>query len=150
MQLLQVPFMGLEEGDEIRVEEEIIVAASADVSSVTDIIFAEAPIVRGRVETGGRPARVHIDLSDGTPFTQTTVGANGRFEARVPPGNYRLRVLSPAAEPVLQNVTVGQNGAQVLALRLQVGAHCFAARPRYAVGISGVWAARPIRILRMT
>ena len=118
MQLLQVPFMGLEEGDEIRVEEEIIVAASADVSSVTDIIFAEAPIVRGHVETGGRPARVHIDLSDGTPFTQTTVGANGRFEARVPPGDYRLRVLSPAAEPVLQNVTVGQNGAQVLALLL--------------------------------
>lgn len=113
IQLLQVPFMGLEEGDEIRLEEEIIIAASPDVSAITDIIFSEAPILQGRVAAGDRTARVHIDLSDGTPFTQTTADAKGFFAARVPPGDYRLRVLSTAAEPVLKNVTVTEKGAQV-------------------------------------
>ena len=113
VQLLQVPFMGLEEGDELRLEEEIIIAASPDVSAITDIIFSEAPILEGRVEAGDRTARVHIDLSDGTPFTQTTADAKGFFAARVPPGDYRLRVLSTAAEPVLYNVTVTEKGAQV-------------------------------------
>ena len=48
LQLLQVPIMGLDEGDEIRLEEEIIIAASADVSAITDIIFAAALTLRGR------------------------------------------------------------------------------------------------------
>ena len=57
IQLLQVPFMGLEEGDELRLEEEIIIAASPDVSAITDIIFSEAPILQGRVAAGDRTAR---------------------------------------------------------------------------------------------
>ena len=113
LQLLQVPFMGLDEGDEIRLEEEIIVAASADVSAITDIIFAAAPTLRGAVDASGRTVRVHIDLADGTPFTQTTPDANGLFAAHVPVGDYRLRILSTAAAPVLRDVTVTEKGAQL-------------------------------------
>ena len=118
VQLLQVPFMGLDEGDEIRIEEEIIVAASADVSAITDMIFADAPLLSGSVDLDGRTARVHIDRSDGAPFTQVTPDANGQFAARVPAGNYRLRVLSTAAEPVLQKVTVTEKGARLPAISL--------------------------------
>ena len=65
IQLLQVPFMGLEEGDELRLEEEIIIAASPDVSAITDIIFSEADIAGacrcGRPHGAGayRPFRRH-------------------------------------------------------------------------------------------
>ena len=66
--------MGLEEGDEIRLEEEIIIAASPDVSAITDIIFSGSDIARG-----GRCGRPHgagaYRPSDGTPFTQTTADA---------------------------------------------------------------------------
>ena len=118
LQLLQVPFMGLDEGDEIRLEEEIIVAASADVSAITDIIFAAAPTLRGAVDASGRAVRVHIDLADGTSFTQTTPDANGLFAAHVPVGDYRLRILSTAAAPVLRNVTVTEQGVQLAAISL--------------------------------
>ena len=123
LQLLQVPFMGLDEGDEIRLEEEIIVAASADVSAITDIIFAAAPTLRGAVDASGRTVRVHIDLADGTPFTQTTPDANGLFAAHVPVGDYRLRILSTAAAPVLRDVTVTEQGAQLAAISLPEVAH---------------------------
>lgn len=111
-QLLQVPFMGLDEGDEIKLEEEILVSPSADVRGLTDMIFADAPRLSGTIANADRIARVHIDLADGTPFTQTTPDAKGRFAAHVPEGNYRLRVLSAAAQPVEQVVTVTAMGAQ--------------------------------------
>ena len=110
-QLLQVPFMGLALGDMIILEEELLVAPSADVSGLTDMMFADAPLLQGALKAGGRKARVHIDLADGTPFTQTTPDAEGRFTARVPAGAYRLRVLSQAGDPVLQDFQVDEGGA---------------------------------------
>jgi hypothetical protein len=112
-QLLQVPFMGLDVGDEIRLEEEILIAPSADVGGLTDMIFADAPVLSGAIANPDRPVRVHIDLADGTPFTQTTPDSQGRFAAHVPAGDYRLRVLSQAADPVVQPVSVTRTGAQL-------------------------------------
>ena len=111
-QLLQVPFMGLDDGAEIRLEEEILIARDADVSGLTDMMFADAPMLRGRV-LGTRTSRIHIDRADGTPFTQVTPNENGTFSARVPAGAYRLRVLSKAAAPVLQDVVVTATGARI-------------------------------------
>lgn len=112
-QLLQVPFMGLDVGDEIRLEEEILVAPSADVSGLTDMLFADAPRLRGAIANSQRAVRVHIDLADGTPFTQVTPDAKGAFSAHVPVGDYRLRVLSTAAAPVLENIAVTEAGTVV-------------------------------------
>ena len=109
-QLLQVPFMGLDDGAEIRLEEEILIARDADVSGLTDMMFADAPMLRGRVSAPQLP-RIHIDRADGTPFTQVTPNENGTFSARVPAGAYRLRVLSKAAAPVFQDVVVTATGA---------------------------------------
>ena len=116
-QLLHVPFMGLDEGDEIRLEEEILIAPGADVSGLTDMIFADAPILRGQLDTP-RIARIHIDRADGAPFTQVTPNKDGSFAAHVPAGDYRLRVLSEAADPIVREVSVAETGAQLASLSL--------------------------------
>ena len=108
--------MGLDEGDEIK--EEILVAPGADVSSLTDMMFADAPVLSGAVAADGRTARVHVDLADGTPFTQVTPDAEGRFAVHAPAGAYRLRVLSQAAAPVFADVTVTEAGAQLAPIAL--------------------------------
>ena len=110
MQLLQVPFMGLALGDTIYLEEEILVAASADVAAFTDRLFPDTPALSGRVRLDGRPARVHIDLADGTPFTQITPDENGRFALHLPMGEYQLRILSKGAAAHRQPLSVPAAG----------------------------------------
>ena len=116
-QLLHVPFMGLDEGAEIRLEEEILVVPSADVSGLTDMIFADAPLLRGKLD-GPRVARIHIDRADGAPFTQVTPDEAGNFAAHVPAGEYRLRVLSEAADPIVQGVSVTETGLELTPIAL--------------------------------
>ena len=118
IQLLQVPFMGLDYGDEIYLEEEILVAPSADVRALTDILFADAPVLGGRINANGRPARVHIDRADGGPVTQTTPDAEGYFTARLPVGDYRLRILPMAGETVSESFRMTAKGTQIAAIDL--------------------------------
>ena len=118
IQLLQVPFMGLDYGDEIYLEEEVLVAPSADVQALTDVMFADAPLLRGQIKNNGRPALVHIDRADGAPFTQTTPDAEGRFSARVPVGDYRLRILPMAGEAIIESFSMTAKGTQLAAIKL--------------------------------
>jgi hypothetical protein len=118
IQLLQVPFMGLKYGDEIRLREEILVAPSANIGAFTDMIFADAPLLQGRINAGGRAARVHIDRPDGTPVTQTTPAPDGRFAVRLPVGGYRLRVLSMAGAPLMKRFTMAEKGTNLATLDL--------------------------------
>lgn len=113
MQLLQVPFMGVALGDTIHLEDEILVVPSADVAAFTDRLFPDAPLLTGRLRLNGRPARVHIDLADGTPFSQITPDEKGRFALHLPIGEYQLRVLSAAADPYSQPVSVPADGVNV-------------------------------------
>ena len=118
IQLLQVPFMGLDYGDEIHLEEEVLVAPSADVRALTDMIFAEAPMLRGQINSNGRPALVHIDRADGAPFTQTTPDAEGRFSARVPVGDYLLRIQPMAGDAVTESFSMTAKGTQLAAIKV--------------------------------
>ena len=118
IQLLQVPFMGLDYGDEIHLEEEILVAPSADVQALTDKMFADAPLLRGQINSNGRPALVHIDRADGAPFTQTSPDTEGRFSARVPVGDYRLRILPMAGEAITESFRMTAKGTQLAAIKL--------------------------------
>lgn len=126
-QLLQVPFMGLDEDAEIRLEEEILVAPDADVSGLTDMIFADAPLLRGKLDTP-RTARIHIDRADGAPFTQVTPDEDGDFAAHVPAGDYRLRVLSEAAEPIVREVSVTETGVQLAPINVPKATKIFLPR----------------------
>ncbi len=107
MQLLEVPFTELAAGDEITFEEVIHLAPRADVAGITDRIYAGSAKVDGRVSEGG--AVVHIDLADGTPFTQTHADDRGSFSARLPMGAYLLRVLAQGARSMRLPFQVGES-----------------------------------------
>lgn len=111
LQLLQVFFMGIEVKNSLYFEEEIWVTQSADVNSITDIIYADSPILKGQINAKNLKTKVHIDHADGSPFSMVSIDKNGMFSARVPPGSYGLRILSESSAPVLRNIKVSINGA---------------------------------------
>ena len=114
VQLLQVPFLGLELGQEIHIEEEIIVAPSHDVAAITDDLYAHAARVSGQVVAGaGQKTSLHIDRKDGAPFTQLTPDADGQFSAHLPAGDYQFRLLSRAGQPIETAVSVAADDVHI-------------------------------------
>jgi len=109
MQLLEVPFTELAAGDEITFEEVLHLSPRADVAGITDRIYADAAKVSGRISEAG--AVVHVDLSDGTPFTQTSVDDRGDFSARLPIGAYVLRVVAEGGRELSVPFQVGEADA---------------------------------------
>ncbi|MCE7999865.1 MAG: CehA/McbA family metallohydrolase [Rhodobiaceae bacterium] len=107
LQLLEVPFTDLAAGDEISFEEVMHLAPRADVAGVTDRIYADAAKVSGRISEAG--AVVHIDLKDGTPFTQTGADARGAFSAHLPTGAYTLRVVAKGGRELSVPFQVGES-----------------------------------------
>ena len=100
LQLLQVPFLSLELGEEIHIEEHITVAPSFDVAAITDQFYPQAARLSGRIQAGpGQKSVLHIDRADGAPFTQTSPQDDGQFSARLPAGDYRLRVVAQGNPP---------------------------------------------------
>lgn len=108
-QLLEVPFTELAPGDEIIFEEIIHLAPRADVAGITDQIYAGAALVSGSVSAAG--AVVHVDLNDGTPFTQTSADDSGDFAVRLPLGAYALRVLAEGGRQIRAPFQVGEADA---------------------------------------
>ena len=115
-QLLQVALMEIELGDKLELEAEIWVAPTADVSGVTDLLFADAAQVQGKVSNPDQTVRVHIDRADGAPFTQVTADKQGRFSARLPAGDYSLRLVSAASDPIVKKFTMGTKTTKLAAL----------------------------------
>lgn len=106
LQLLEVPFTDLAAGDEITFEEVLHLAPRADVAGVTDLIYADAAQVSGRISEAG--AIVHVDLKDGTPFTQTGTDTKGAFSAHLPTGAYTLRVVAKGGRELSVPFQVGE------------------------------------------
>ena len=95
LKLLQALFMDLAVGDTLLYERELRVGSRADVASVTDQLWADAPRVTGRVDDPS--ARLHVDREDGTPMTAVRPAPDGSFAFRIPRGDYRLRAVAPGA-----------------------------------------------------
>ncbi|MBT5158016.1 MAG: CehA/McbA family metallohydrolase [Rhodobiaceae bacterium] len=114
--LMQLALMEIELGDKLQLEEEIWVTPSADVSSVTDLLFADAAELQGQVTPTGQSVRVHIDRADGAPFTQVSADAQGRFAAKLPAGDYSLRMMTQAADVVRQSFTMGETETKLAPL----------------------------------
>jgi hypothetical protein len=89
LQLLQTRLMNLSTGDRLALVQEIWVGERADVASVTDLLFADAPLLVGRADDPS--AVVHVDGAGGGPVTQARVADDGRFALRLPVGDYVLR-----------------------------------------------------------
>ncbi len=109
LQLLEVPFTELAAGDEIRFEEVLHIVPRADVAGITDRIYADAAKVSGRISEAG--AIVHVDLSDGTPFSQTSADDRGKFSVHLPTGAYALRVVAAGGRDLSVPFQVGEADA---------------------------------------
>ncbi len=104
LQVPQIPLMSLAVGDSLEIEEQIYVSNHGDVASITDQIIPHAPLVSGRVN---EPASaLHIDFSDGTPFTFVRPQKDGRFSFHVPMGNYTIRHIGKAGRSQSHSIKV--------------------------------------------
>ncbi len=116
LELAQSIWMDIEEGETLVLQREILVGARADVAAVTDQLWPEGPLVRGRIPPA---ARVHVATRRGTPITETRPDERGHFAFRVPEaGAYTLRVLAPAGRALERPIEVGSEGLGVGVLEL--------------------------------
>jgi hypothetical protein len=92
LEMAQLPLMDLDTGETLVIERRIRVGERADVASVTDAYFADAPLVSGQLDASD--ARIHVTTAEGAPFTQVRPAADGRFSLRAPPGRYELRAVT--------------------------------------------------------
>jgi hypothetical protein len=93
LELAQALFMDVAVGEILLYERELRVGSRADVASVTDQIWRDAPRVTGRIDDPS--ARLHVDRDDGTPVTQVRPAPDGAFAFRIPRGDYLLRAVAP-------------------------------------------------------
>jgi hypothetical protein len=94
LQLMQLPFMDIQPNTEFSSDSRVWIGPRADVASITDQIWPDAPQVRGEIDDP--EARLHIQLLSGAPVTEIRPDPNGSFTARLPIGRYRARVVAAA------------------------------------------------------
>lgn len=111
VQLLQVAGMELDTDTEILIEEEFILGRRGDVASITDQLFASAPLITGHVQEPG--IVLHLTREDGAPFTHIHPHADGTFSAHAPVGPYTLEARAPGGRQITQTVTIGNAGIDV-------------------------------------
>jgi len=111
VQLLQVAGMELDVGTEILIEEEFILGRRGDVASITDQLFASAPVITGTVKEAG--VVLHLIREDGAPFTHIHPDADGVFSAHAPVGRYRLEARAQGNRQMTQTITIGEEGLDV-------------------------------------
>ena len=108
VELAQTVFMDLEVGARVEVEWRLWVGDRADVASVTDLLWPEAPVLRGAVDDPA--ARIHIERPGGQPVTQVRADEDGSFAARLEPGRYTLRVRSPGRPEEVREIRHPSSG----------------------------------------
>lgn len=116
LQLLQVAMMELDAGEELRLEEEILVGERGDVAAITDQLFPEAPRVTGRAT--GEGVVIHVEREDGAPFTHYRPSLDGKFSFRAPPGLYTLRAVAPGGLEAKVEFEVTDAGAELSPIEL--------------------------------
>ncbi len=107
LELAQSFFMDIDIGERVVFRREIMLARRSEVASVTDQIWHEGPLVRGRVDA--EDLAIGIETEDGSPITHLRTGPLGFFSFRMPPdasGNYRLRIRGAASDPVDRSFSI--------------------------------------------
>ncbi|MCP3982987.1 MAG: CehA/McbA family metallohydrolase [bacterium] len=88
-ELAQTLLMDLGVGDSLVLERRLWVGERADVASITDQLWADEPLLEGRV--GKREAVVHVSSPGGNPISAVRTNESGAFRLRLPSGRYALR-----------------------------------------------------------
>lgn len=110
LQLAQTRVMDLAPGDTLSVETEFVAGERADVASALDQFAGDMPALRARVADPA--ARVHVARADtGEPETVIRPDPDGAVAARIPPGDYTVRVVAPDGRETAHAVRVPANGA---------------------------------------
>ena len=104
LQFMQLPFMDIKLESEFASFSRIWVGRRADVASITDQLWKDAPRLHGIIDDAA--ARIHIDLITGTPVTEIRPDSDGTFTVRLPEGKYRARVIAPAGRTTETNFEV--------------------------------------------
>ena len=128
LELAQVPFMDLEVGESLVYERLVLLGERADVASLTDQVWPDAPRVWGWVDDAS--ARLHVRRADGAPMTEVRPAADGGYAFRLPPGSYELEARTPDGRTARREIQVG--GADVELEALVTGAPTRVALPRGA------------------
>ena len=108
LQLAQLPWMDVQPGERVLLEQRIHVGDRADVASITDRVFEGTVPVTGRVDDPS--TRIHVDRVSGAALTEVRPDEEGRFGLRLAPGTYRLRAVAPGNRSVEQTLVVEPNG----------------------------------------
>lgn len=102
LQLSQIPFLSLDNGSKIQIEQTIYVGKKADAASITNQFFSNGIKLSG---TSDEPnSAIHIDQLDGTPLTHIRPGIDGSFAAMLPKGEYSLRHIASAGRKSIQTI----------------------------------------------
>ncbi len=120
IELAQMFFMELEVGERLSYERELILGARADVSSVTDQLWPDGPLVEGQLDDPA--ARIHVRRLGGAPVTEVRPSPDGRFRFRLPTAeaiDYVLEARAPGGRSLSHPLRV--EGARVRVGRLAVG-----------------------------
>jgi hypothetical protein len=135
LHMARIPFMDLDPEAELALDYRIWVGDRADVASVTDRIFADAPLVRGHVDDPD--ARVHFARAEGGAVSEVAPDAQGRFALRLPSGRYRAEAMAAAGRRAEQlfDVPAATDRSDALDLPdLAVGAPAWVALPDGFIG----------------
>jgi len=116
LELAQSLFMDLEPGEVLELAYSIRLGDRADVASITDALWADAPLVTGRVDEPA--ARLHVERQDGSPVTELRSDSQGRFEFRVPAGRYRLAARAPGGLQTSREFRVAEGDTELEPIQL--------------------------------
>ena len=95
-ELLQIPLLSLDEGEQLHSSETIYVGKRGEVAAITDQLFSERQttdkqqlvVLNGQINEIN--SAIHINLDDGTPVTHVRPDADGKFQLSLPSGNYQV------------------------------------------------------------
>jgi len=131
-QFMQLPFIDLERNSEFVSFSRIWVGQRADVASITDQLWKNAPQILGTVDDA--TARIHIDGVNGTPITEIRPDTDGKFSVRLPTGNYRARALAPAGRTAEVPFEVFADESRQTIPPLKLGASGWVVLPERMIG----------------
>jgi len=126
VELAQLPWMDLGLGERLLYEREIWVGRRADVASVTDLWWPDAPMLSGRVDDAD--AKIHVFGDAGAPVSERRSDPDGSFALRLPKGRYRMEVRAPGGRRSERDWLHEAHGAELSTI--EVGAPARVELPR--------------------